>query len=99
MAKFDHKARYQKLKAMNLCTRCARNPARPGRTYCEECAAGITTSRHMAKLQTTSALCTEEHKPAYTLEEVNRMAVQRGISYGQMVTILEQEEKNGKKSQ
>lgn len=53
----------------------------------------------MAKLQMTSALCTEEHKPAYTLEEVNRMAVQRGISYGQMVAILEQEGKNGKKSQ
>ena len=62
-------------------------------------AAGITTSRHIAKMQTNSALWTEDHKPAYTLEEVSRMAVQRGISYGQMVTILEQEEKNGKKSQ
>lgn len=99
MAKFDHKARYQKLKAMHLCTRCARNPARPGRTYCEECAASITTSRHIAKLQTASALWTEEHNPTYTLEEVSRMAVQRGISYGQMVTILEQEGRNGKKSQ
>lgn len=29
-------------------------------------------------------------KRGYTLEEVSRMAVERGISYGQMVILLEQ---------
>lgn len=39
----------------------------------------------------------KEHKPTDTLEEVSRMANERGISYGQMVVILENERRNGKK--
>ena len=86
---FDRKERYNRLKALAICTCCGKNPAMPGVQLCEVC-------RYKYKqYQKEKAYKQEKPKkviPKNTLEEVSKMAFERGISYGQMVALLEQKE-------
>lgn len=94
MMGFDPKERYNRLKALAICTCCGKNPATPGVQLCEVC-------RYKYKqYKKEMAYKPEKPKkviPKYTLEEVSKMATERGISYGQMVTLLERGENNGTK--
>lgn len=89
-----HKERYNRLKALGICTCCGKNPAMPGVQLCEVC-------RYKYKqYPKESAYKPEKTKkviPKYTLEKVRKMALERGISYGQMVALLERGENNGTK--
>lgn len=95
---YSHKDRYKRLKALQICTSCGKKPARPGRITCEECYK-IQKSYAKETRSLPTAVIPKKIVPKYPLDEVSKMALDRGISYGQMVTILEQEGKNGKKSQ
>lgn len=94
MKGYDPKERYARLKALAICTCCGKNPAMPGVQLCEVC-------RYKYKqYQKEKAYKPEKPKkviPKYTLEEVSKMAFERGISYGQMVALLERGENNGTK--
>lgn len=94
MKGFDPKERYNRLKALAICTCCEKNPAMPGVQLCDVC-------RYKYKqYQKEKAYKPEQPKkiiPKYTLEDVSRMAQERGISYGQMVALLERGENNGTK--
>jgi hypothetical protein len=98
---YSHKDRYNRLKALQICTSCGKKPARPGRITCEECyKIQKSYSKDMRSLQNDVVILPERPKPKYTLEQINAMAAERGISYGQMVALLDQKEgRYGKKSQ
>ena len=94
MKGYDPKERYNRLKALAICTCCGKNPAMPGVQLCEVC-------RYKYKqYEKEKAYKPEKPKkviPKYTLEEVSKMATERGISYGQMVVLLEKGENDGTK--
>ena len=98
---YSHKDRYNRLKAMQICTNCGKKPARPGRITCEACyKIQKSYAKDMRSLQNDVVILPERPKPKYTLEQINAMAAERGISYGQMVALLDQKEgRYGKKSQ
>lgn len=98
---YSHKDRYNRLKALQICTSCGKKPARPGRITCESCyRLQKSYAAETRSLQKDIAILPERPKPKYTLEQINAMAAERGISYGQMVALLDRKEgKNGKKSQ
>lgn len=78
--------------------------------HCDRCKADIDPEGKIGKkkayakdtrsLQNDVVILPERPKPKYTLEQINAMAAERGISYGQMVALLDQKEgRYGKKSQ
>lgn len=88
---YDRKERYRRLKALKLCTSCAKVPAKPGQTLCEEC-----RQKYNEYHKVDNSYKIKHPKkviPAHSLGEVSRMAYERGISYGQMVVLLERKEK------
>ena len=98
---YSHKDRYNRLKALQICTSCGKKPARPGCITCEECyKIQKSYAKDTRSLQNDAVILPERPKPKYTLEQINAMAAERGISYGQMVALLDHKEgRNGKKSQ
>ena len=98
---YSHKDRYNRLKALQICTNCGKAPARPGRITCEACyRLQKSYAAETRSLQNDVVIVPEKTVPKYTLDEVSKMALERGISYGQMVAILEQKgDRHGKKSQ
>jgi hypothetical protein len=98
---YSHKDRYNRFKALQICTSCGKKPARPGRITCDECyKIQKAYAKDTRSLQNDVAILPERPKQKYTLEQINAMAAERDISYGQMVALLDRkEEKNGKKSQ
>lgn len=86
---YSHKDRYKRLKALQICTNCGKAPARPGRITCEACYR-LQKSYAAQTRSLPPAVIPKKMVPKYTLDEVSKMALDRGISYGQMVAILEQ---------
>lgn len=86
---------YMKYKSMGLCVKCGSIVA-DGQIYCIGCREKRSIQRkrerEMKKRERELAKNPKiNKKPMLSLEEVNRMAKERGVSYGQMVTLLEME--------
>lgn len=79
---------YMKYKSMGLCVKCGSIVA-DERTLCIGCREKKSKQRKRARELAKNPQIIK--KPMLSLEEVNRMAMERGISYGQMVTLLEME--------
>jgi len=90
---YSHKDRYRRLKALQICTNCGKVPARPGRVTCDACYKRQKSyAAEQRSLQNDIVILPERPKPKYTLEQINAMAAERGISYGQMVALLDRKE-------
>lgn len=86
---------YWRYKSMGLCVKCGSIVA-DERRLCIGCREKKSRQRKRArereKRERELAMNPQSiKKPMLSLEEVNRMAMERGISYGQMVTLLEME--------
>lgn len=79
---------YMKYKRMGLCVKCGSIVA-DERTLCIGCREKKSKQRKRARELAKNPQIIQ--KPILSLEEVNRMAMERGISYGQMVALLETE--------
>ena len=81
---------YKKYIEEGKCVSCGRRLTE-GYAYrrCEECRKAMKL-REKDRKEKEKAKTELTKKRGYTLEEVSRMAVERGISYGQMVILLEQ---------
>lgn len=79
---------YMKYKSMGLCVKCGSIVA-DERTLCIGCREKKSKQRKRARELARNPQIIQ--KPILSLEEVNRMAMERGISYGQMVVLLETE--------
>lgn len=79
---------YWRYKSMGLCVKCGSIVA-DERTLCIGCRE--KKRMRMKRLREGAKNPQINKKPMLSLEEVNRMAMERGISYGQMVTLLETE--------
>lgn len=79
---------YWRYKSMGLCVKCGSIVA-DKQTLCIGCREkrSIRRKRERELAKKPQSI----KKPMLSLEEVNRMAMERGISYGQMVTLLEME--------
>lgn len=80
---------YWRYKSMGLCVKCGSIVA-DERTLCIGCREKKSKQRKRARELAKNPQITK--RPMMSLEEVNRMAMERGISYGQMVTLLEMEQ-------
>lgn len=94
------KNRKEKRLEQGLCQRCGINPFTPGYKTCQECRNKATEARERYKnkygkqyLYDKTEGIKKAKRPHYTLDEMCRMARERGISYGQLVVELEY--KNG----
>lgn len=94
--------RIQKELAMKgLCIECGLARAEEGRNLCSRCKKEKKDKQREKEKQVryeTSSIRKEAERMRrsktavkYTLEEVNRMALERGISYGQMALLLDKE--------
>lgn len=79
---------YWRYKSMGLCVKCGSIVA-DERTLCIGCRE--KKRMRMKRLREGAKNPQIIKKPMLSLEEVNKMAMERGISYGQMVTLLETE--------
>lgn len=80
---------YWRYKRMGLCVKCGSIVA-DERTLCIGCREKKSKQRKRARELAKNPQIIK--KPMLSLEEVNKMAMERGISYGQMVTLLEMEQ-------
>lgn len=82
---------YWRYKSMGLCVKCGSIVA-DEQIYCIGCREKRSIRRKRERELAKRAKNPQSiKKPMLSLEEVNRMAMERGISYGQMVTLLEME--------
>lgn len=88
--------RKEKRLEQGLCQRCGANPFTPGYKTCKDCrdkakeASIRCKNKYGAKYMYSKTDGIKKQKqPKYTLEEMCRMARERGISYGQLVAEME----------
>lgn len=79
---------YWKYKSLGLCCKCG-SIVGDDRTLCIGCREKKSRQRKRARELAKNPQSIQ--KPILSLEKVNRMAMERGISYGQMVALLETE--------
>lgn len=87
---------YEERKKKGLCTMCGGEIDLLGSTMCYACrqknAKQTAWYRQRKALEAENIMARRPrafHDPVHSLDEVGRMANERGISYGQMVAILE----------
>lgn len=79
---------YWKYKSLGLCCKCG-SIVDNDRTLCIGCREKKSRQRKRARELAKNPQIIK--RPMMSLEEVNMMAIKRGISYGQMVALLETE--------
>ena len=77
-------------KQKGLCPNCGKLPLE-GSVYCENCKTKMRELHRQAKKK--HKFYSSVKKPKISISDVQKMAEQRGISYGQMVVLMEQEGK------
>lgn len=85
-----NRARYYARKAEGVCVCCGKRAAAEGFTKCTFCIKRrqeLKAARQDKKLIFNGK--DRKHKPTHSISEVNRMAAERGISYGMMVLELQ----------
>ena len=82
---------YQKYSQEGRCTRCGIYLPK-GFEYkeCDQCRERENILARKRRRENAKKAVEPVKKQGYSLEEVSRMAKERGISYGQMVILLEQ---------
>lgn len=73
----------RKKRMPGYCIECGWRWPEPGKCRCPECC----EKRKLAVRHKKEEL--KEDKRIYSLEKVNKMAIERGLSYGQMVALME----------
>lgn len=95
------KLRRDILRIEGVCTACGRAPAVYGRVRCEKCLEAQRGYKQNSRAKARQAAETSRQqrrkrkakKNCPSIADVNRMAAERGLSYGQMVLELERESK------
>ncbi len=84
----NNSGKYQKLKESGLCVYCGARPPMEGYVLCEKC---YNRDKEYRANTFKSPYKKVEKKEniVYDLDTISKMAYARGISYGQMVAILE----------
>ena len=77
---------YYELKAKGICTCCGKARAADGRTICRQC-----SDNHKKNIYCSldKAVKRQGKKEGYSIEDIDRMSRERGVSYGVMVAILD----------
>lgn len=92
--------RRDRLRAEGICTVCGHAPAAQNRAQCEQCIERQRQYRRKNRMReaarqteelSVSSSSRAETKKHLSIADINRMAAERGISYGQMVLKLEEE--------
>ena len=90
------KLRRDILRIEGVCTACGRAPAVYGRVRCEKCLEAQRGYKQNARAKARQAAEASRQqrrkrkaKSSLSIADVNRMAAERGISYGMMVLELE----------
>lgn len=98
--KAKQEGRYPKTEQIRVCTRC-HMPVDTAGKLCSSCRDYLRGAavKHKDKLEKirNDHIETPRGKPVLSISDINKMAAERGISYGQMVLILERERDNENK--
>lgn len=78
--------RYYDLKARGICVCCGKAIARDGKTTCLKC---YENHRKYDYPSLDKIVKVREKKEGYSIEDIDRMSRERGVSYGIMTAILE----------
>lgn len=78
--------RYYELKAKGICVCCGKAMARDGKTTCLKCYENHRKYDYPSLDWVKKA---PEKKEGYSIEDIDRMSRERGVSYGVMVAILD----------